>query len=108
MVDVVTPMPPLPQGDKFLGLKKPAEMLLQVMQDASDEGKHDIVVDAVRAFQQKRGVQTTEFYIAGIMLAAGGLMQWWPGHETIGGLLSTVGGGLYILSRMVVKVAQAK
>lgn len=89
-----------------MGQPKVAELLLQVANDAADEGKHDVVLDTIRVMQHKPGVQTTEFYIAVVAGAVSFGMQFWPGHEQYGLLLGTVSSAAYILSRGMVKVAQ--
>lgn len=79
------------------------EMLGQVLQDAMNQGKHDLVLDFIRKQQERPGIRTTEFWLAIAVNAAGVAMGMWKGHEAIGAVMILVASGVYTLSRAFVK-----
>lgn len=84
-------------------------MLFGMLTDALDDpDKHDRILDTIRAVQQKPGVRTSEFMLSGLLSLAGGAMQFWPGHEAIGGYLMLGSTGLFLLSRTAIKVMALK
>ena len=94
----------LPAFTKTEAAASLVNMLHDIAEAAADGQDHGKVIAILRALQERPGVRTTEFWIASILSVAGLVMQFWPGHEVIGGVLTLGASSVYMLSRVAVKI----
>lgn len=78
--------------------------LTTIATKATEAGDHGMALEALdRLGEQKPGIRTSEFWLAGVTSTVGTILLAVPGKEAIGGILMAISVLAYALSRGLAK-----